>query len=97
MSMKPGIAAYIVRPWMRQEDIGRPVTVLRIGMRGQSIHMRNGDISKCEGPGESRAWLCDASGGKFPCFIAEEFLRRLGKEETAAIAEAVNAGVPQDA
>ena len=91
--MKPGVVAYIVRPWMRREDIGRPVTVLRIGVRGQRIAMRGGGISRCEGPGESRAWLCDASGGEFPCFIAEECLRRLGGEEVDA--EAVNAGVPQ--
>lgn len=78
MQVKPETLAYIVRPWMRDEDIGRPVTVIRRGFVGQSVTMRNGYLSRCVGLGESRAWLCDAHGGEFPCFVAEECLRPLG-------------------
>ncbi len=96
MQVKPGIVAYIVRPWMRADDLGRPVTVLRRGIRGQGVTMRNGEQSRCDGPGESRAWLCDAHGGEFPCFIAEECLRPLGGEG-ADRDEPANVGVPQAA
>lgn len=96
MQVKPGTVAYIVRPWMRDDDIGRPVTVLRRGIRGQGTAMRNGGVSLCEGPGESRGWLCDAHGGAFPCFIAEECLRPLGGD-SADKEEPANAGVPQAA
>jgi hypothetical protein len=94
MQVKPGIVAYIVRPWMRADDLGRPVTVLRRGIRGQSVTARNGSTSCCDGPGESTGWLCDANGGKFPCFIAEECLRPLGGADTD---ETANVGVPQAA
>jgi hypothetical protein len=80
MKIKPGMIAYIVRPWMKNEDIGRPVTVLRRAIRGQSILMRNGGVSRVDGAGEHNSWLCDASGGEFPCFIANECLRPLGGE-----------------
>ncbi len=96
MQVKPGIVAYIVRPWMRTEDIGRPVTVLRMGARGEVLTMRNGGFSRCNGAGLDRGWLCDASGGEFPCFIAEQCLRPLGGER-ADIDEPANAGVPQAA
>jgi|LakMenEpi03Aug12_release.lakeMendotaPanAssembly.Ray.scaffolds.fasta_scaffold29198_19 hypothetical protein len=96
MKVKPEIVAYIVRPWIRAEDIGRPVTVLRRGIRGQSVTTRNGGISLCDGPGESTGWLCDAHGGKFPCFIAEECLRPLGGD-SADTYEPANAGMPQAA
>lgn len=89
MKIEPGVVAYIVRPWMRDEEIGCPVTVLRIAVLGESIVMRSGEISQCAGPGESRAWLCDASGPEFPCFIAEECLRRLGGEIDAEVVDAV--------
>ena len=96
MQVKPGIVAYIVRPWSRSDDLGRPVTVLRLGIRGQSAAMRNGGVSRCEGPGESRGWLCDAHGSEFPRFIAEECLRPMGGD-SADKEEPANAGVPQAA
>jgi hypothetical protein len=96
MQVKPGIVAYIVRPWMRTEDIGRPVTVLRMGTRGERRMTRNGDFSSCDGPGHDRGWLCDAAGGKFPCFVAEQCLLPLGGD-SADIDEPAIAGVPQAA
>lgn len=96
MQVKPGIIAYIARPWQRDDDLGRPVTVLRRGIRGQDVTMRNGGVSRCVGPGDSRGWLCDAHGGEFPCFIAEECLRPLGGQ-SADKDETANAGVPQAA
>lgn len=96
MSMKPGTVAYIVRPWQRTEDIGRPVTLVRRGIRGERRRMRNGGMSECNGSGDRRAWLCDAHGGEFPCFVAEECLRPLGGNSTDTH-EPANVDVPQAA
>lgn len=86
MNCKPGDLAYIVRPWTRDQDIGRPVTVLRRAVAGQVVEMRGGGIAKAEGPGDHAAWLCEASGAGFPCFIADVCLRPFrdqdGEDET---------------
>lgn len=76
MELKPGVLAYIVRPWLGDEDIGRPVNLLRLGVRGERVTMRCGAMSVCDGPGDGRSWLCEAEGNdEFPCFIGEECLR----------------------
>lgn len=75
MNCKPGDLAVIVRPWSREQDIGRPVTVVRMGAPGSTVQMRGGLFSTAVGPLKSQSWLCDASGPGFPCFIADECLR----------------------
>lgn len=80
MRFKPGELAYIVRPWVIDEDIGRPVTIVRPGIIGQSVKTRGGTHSQCNsllGP-SVLGWLVDANGDGFPCFIADECLRKLG-------------------
>lgn len=83
MRFKPGELAYIVRPWVIDEDIGRPVTIVRLGVFGEQSHMRNGGITYCSGPSGSAmpGWLVDANADTFPCFVADECLRKLGGDE----------------
>ena len=75
LNCKSGDTAFIVRPWIIDRDIGRPVEVIRRGAYGEVVSMRNGGDSRCVGVGDTRAWLCDARGFGFPCFIADECLR----------------------
>ena len=74
---KSGDTALIVRPWIIDRDIGRPVEVIRRGAYGEVVSMRSGGDSRCVGVGDTRAWLCDAQGFGFPRFIADECLRPL--------------------
>jgi hypothetical protein len=82
-NIKPGCVAVLIRPWQRDEDIGRPVTVVRRAINGETRLMRNGVQASATGPGSTTAFLIDASGGEFPCFAASYCLRRIddpGKE-----------------
>lgn len=83
MRFNPGEVAYIVRPWTIDEDIGRPVTIIRLGIYGEKRKMRNGGITNCSGPSgmSMPGWLVDANTDKFPCFVADECLRKLGGDE----------------
>ena len=74
LNCKIGDTAFIVRPWIPDRDIGRPVEVIRRGAYGEVVSMRNGGDSRCVGVGDTSAWLCDAQGLGFPCFIADECL-----------------------
>lgn len=92
-NVKAGELAYIVRPWGRHDDIGRPVTVVRAAVFGECIEMRNGDRSRVDD--HLTAWLCEANGDRFPKFIADICLRRLGGDLTGddePVAVAVVAG-----
>lgn len=81
MRFKRGEIAYITRPWNIDEDIGRPVTIVRAGVWGEVITMRSGDTSNCNGEVRQTAWLVDAHGADFPCFVADVCLRKLGGDE----------------
>lgn len=86
MNYRPGAIAVIRRPWQRDQDIGLMVTLVQRGFTGEVRQNRGGGYVHCVGPGDSRAWLCDASGPEFPCFIAERCLRLIdggdGEDET---------------
>lgn len=84
MRFKPGELAYIIRPWKIDRDIGRPVTILRAGIPGEGGTSRDGGRTHC-GIGEKPgfAWLVDANDDGFPCFVADECLRKLGGDEYA--------------
>lgn len=83
MRFKPGEMAYIKRPWNIDEDIGRPVTIVRLGVWREKFTMRNGETSNCCEPNgaEGLAWLVDSHGAGFPCFIADVCLGKLGGDE----------------
>jgi hypothetical protein len=83
MRFKAGDMAYIKRPWNIGEDIGRPVTILRMGVWGEKVVMRVGGISHCNLPSgaQQTAWLVDAHGSAFPCFIVDVCLGKLGGED----------------
>ena len=86
--MRPGDVAVIVRPWVIDHDIGRPVAIVRKAIPGERGKMRSGGETAASG--SHVAWLCDAAGPEFPCFIAAACLRPFrdseGEDEILRIA-----------
>lgn len=94
----PGCYAYIVAPWFPAEDHGTVVTVSRAAVYGETVLTRGGELSKAV-PRRALGWLCDASGDRFPCFIADECLRPITPPpgtEVETVSDVVEAarGVP---
>lgn len=87
MNCKPGDLAVIKRPWRKDEDIGRMVSVIRLGAEGEDVRMRNGGFSTCAGPLKSAGWLVDANHHEFPCFVADECLRPIRPQADDAVDE----------
>lgn len=89
MNCKPGDLAFIRRPWLIDEDIGRVVRVIRLGKTYEKIVMRNGVHSICTNPSRSVGWLVDSSNERFPCFVADECLRPIRDPGDDAVDEMV--------
>lgn len=89
MNCKPGDLAVMKRPWLNDEDIGRVVSVIRLGSKGERVTMRNGGFSSFDSPLKSAAWLVDAHHHEFPCFVADECLRPIRPQPDDAVDEVI--------